>query len=61
MFVSYPSGALTVYYCWKGLKQQRYQQVGCLFGLFAGLGILSKYLFIYLLIAIDNIFYDFTS
>ena len=50
-----PFWALTVYYCWKGLKQNDITS-WFLFGLFAGLGILSKYLFIYLLIAIDVFF-----
>jgi len=50
-----PFWALTVYYCWKGLKQNDITS-WLLFGLFAGLGILSKYLFIYLLIAIDVFF-----
>ena len=50
-----PFWALTVYYSWKGLKQNDITS-WLLFGLFAGLGILSKYLFIYLLIAIDVFF-----
>ena len=50
-----PFWALTVYYCWKGIKQNDYV-TWLLFGLFAALGILSKYLFIYLLIAIDVFF-----
>ena len=50
-----PFWALTVYYCWKGLKQNDITN-WLLFGLFAGLGILSKYLFIYLLIALDVFF-----
>ena len=50
-----PFWSLTVYYCWKGLKQNDITS-WFLFGLFAGLGILSKYLFIYLLIAIDVFF-----
>ena len=50
-----PFWALTVYYCWKGLKQNDITS-WLLFGLFAGLGILSKYLFIYLLIALDVFF-----
>ena len=44
-----------VYYCWKGLKQNDITS-WLLFGLFAGLGILSKYLFVYLLIALDVFF-----
>ena len=50
-----PFWALTVYYCWRGLKQNDITS-WLLFGLFAGLGILSKYLFIYLLIALDVFF-----
>ena len=50
-----PFWALTVYYCWKGLNKNDITS-WLLFGLFAGLGILSKYLFIYLLIAIDVFF-----
>ena len=50
-----PFWALTVYYCWKGLKQNDITS-WLLFGLFAGLGILSKYLFIYLLVALDVFF-----
>ena len=50
-----PFWALTVYYCWRGLKKND-NLSWLLFGLFAGLGILSKYLFIYLLIAIDVFF-----
>tara|TARA_Y100000590_G_scaffold166613_1_gene190785 strand:+ start:2815 stop:4191 length:1377 start_codon:yes stop_codon:yes gene_type:complete len=50
-----PFWALTVYFCWKGIKQNdNYSWL--LFGLFAALGILSKYLFIYLLLAIDLFF-----
>ena len=50
-----PFWALTVYFCWKGIKQNdNYSWL--LFGLFAALGILSKYLFIYLLLAIDIFF-----
>ena len=50
-----PFWALAVYYCWRGLKKND-NLSWLLFGLFAGLGILSKYLFIYLLIAIDVFF-----
>ena len=50
-----PFWALAVYYCWQGLKKND-NLSWLLFGLFAGLGILSKYLFIYLLIAIDVFF-----
>ncbi len=50
-----PFWALTVYYCWKGVKQDD-NISWLLFGLFAALGVLSKYLFIYLLVAIDVFF-----
>ena len=50
-----PFWALTVYYFWKGLKQNDII-VWLLFGLFAAFGILSKYLFVYLLVAIDFFF-----
>ena len=50
-----PFWALSVYYCWKGIKSDAYAD-WLLFGLFAALGILSKYLFIYLLAAIDVFF-----
>ena len=50
-----PFWALTVFYCWRGIKNND-NLSWLLFGLFAGLGILSKYLFIYLLIAIDVFF-----
>jgi len=50
-----PFWALTVYYCWKGLKEND-NISWLLFGFFGALGILSKYLFIYLLAAIDVFF-----
>jgi 4-amino-4-deoxy-L-arabinose transferase-like glycosyltransferase len=50
-----PFWALTVYYCWKGIKKDDVTS-WLLFGLFAAFGILSKYLFIYLLVAIDVFF-----
>ena len=50
-----PFWALTVLYCWKGFKDNKTID-WLLFGLFAALGVLSKYLFIYLLIAIDVFF-----
>ena len=50
-----PFWALTVYYCWKGINQND-NISWLLFGLFAALGILSKYLFIYLLLGIDIFF-----
>ena len=39
-----PFWALTVLYCWKGFKQNDYTS-WLLFGFFAGLGVLSHYLF----------------
>jgi len=50
-----PFWALTVLYCWKGFKDNKTID-WFLFGLFAALGILSKYLFIYLLVAMDVFF-----
>jgi len=50
-----PFWALTVLYCWKGFKENKTID-WLLFGLFAVLGILSKYLFIYLLVAMDVFF-----
>ena len=50
-----PFWALTVYYGWKGINKND-NTAWLLFGLFAALGILSKYLFIYLLVAIDIFF-----
>ena len=47
-----PFWALTILYLWKGLKQNNTTD-WLLVGLFAGLGFLSKYLFIYLGLAID--------
>jgi len=50
-----PFWALSVLYAWKGFKDNKISD-WLLFGLFAGMGILSKYLFIYLLIAMDVFF-----
>ncbi len=50
-----PFWALSVLYCWKGIKYNRNFD-WLLFGLFAALGVLSKYLFIYLLIGMDIFF-----
>tara|TARA_Y100000590_G_scaffold256397_1_gene287918 strand:- start:5813 stop:7132 length:1320 start_codon:yes stop_codon:yes gene_type:complete len=50
-----PFWALSVLYCWKGFKDNKSSD-WLLFGLFAALGILSKYLFIYLLVAMDIFF-----
>ena len=50
-----PFWSLTIYYAWQSFKNDKiYNWV--LLGLFAGLGILSKYLFIYLLIGINFFF-----
>ena len=46
-----PFFALTVYYCWKGI-QQNDNVSWLLFGLFAALGVLSKYSFFYLLVGL---------
>ncbi len=51
-----PFWALTVYFSWKSLKNNKIYD-WLLFGLFAGLGVLSHYLFIYLLLSI--VFYFF--
>ena len=50
-----PFWALSVLYCWKALEENKIVD-WLLFGLFAALGVLSKYLFIYLLVAIDIFF-----
>ena len=47
-----PFWALTVLYLWKGFKDNKIMD-WLLLGLFAGLGFLSKYLFIYLGLGID--------
>ena len=47
-----PFWSLTVFYAWKGFKKNNTSD-WLLLGLFAALGVLSKYLFIYVLIAID--------
>ncbi len=46
-----PFWALSVLFCWKGFKEDKIID-WLLFGLFAALGVLSKYLFVYLLISI---------
>jgi len=52
-----PFWSLVVYYSWKIYQAKEIQFVDCfLVGLFAALGFLSKYLFIYLLISIDLLF-----
>jgi len=50
-----PFWALTVYYFWQCLEEDKLQN-WILLGLFAALGVLSKYLFIYLLIGITVFF-----
>ena len=50
-----PFWALTVFYCWKGIKRNSYES-WLLFGFFAALGVLSHYLFFYLLIALNLFF-----
>ena len=50
-----PFWALTVLYCWKGIKQNDYVS-WLLFGFFAGFGVLSHYLFFYLLMALNLFF-----
>ena len=50
-----PFWSLTVFYCWKGFKNNKYTD-WLLFGTFAAFGILSHYLFIYLLFTIDILF-----
>tara|TARA_Y100000590_G_scaffold412289_1_gene507121 strand:+ start:752 stop:2071 length:1320 start_codon:yes stop_codon:yes gene_type:complete len=50
-----PFWSLTILYCWRGLKNNMIND-WLLFGLFAALGVLSKYLFIYLLVAMDLFF-----
>jgi 4-amino-4-deoxy-L-arabinose transferase-like glycosyltransferase len=50
-----PFWSLTVYYSWQSFKNNKLHN-WMLFGLFAGLGVLSKYLFIYLLIGIKLFF-----
>jgi len=53
-----PFWALSVYYSWKIFDKQEvtFKDCFCL-GVFAALGFLSKYLFIYLLLAIDLLFF----
>ncbi len=53
-----PFWALTVYYTWRCVKHDKAADYVFL-GLFAGLGILSKYLFIYLIIGIIIVFFYF--
>ncbi len=52
-----PFWSLTVYYSWKIYNTKDIKFFDCFFvGLFAALGFLSKYLFIYLLVSIDLLF-----
>ena len=53
-----PFWALTVYYSWRCIKYDKVTDYVFL-GLFAGLGILSKYLFVYLIIGIKLVFIYF--
>ena len=53
-----PFWALTVYYTWRCIKYDKATDY-VLLGVFAGLGILSKYLFIYLIIGIKLVFIYF--
>ena len=50
-----PFWSLTIYYAWQSFKNDKTHN-WILFGLFAVLGVLSKYLFIYLLIGINFFF-----
>jgi 4-amino-4-deoxy-L-arabinose transferase-like glycosyltransferase len=53
-----PFWALCVFYSWKLFDKQQINIKDCfLLGVFAAIGFLSKYLFIYLLIAIDLLFF----
>ena len=53
-----PFWALCVYYSWKLFDKQLITFKDCLLlGVFAAIGFLSKYLFIYLLISIDLLFF----
>ena len=53
-----PFWTLCVYYSWKLFNNQEINFKDCLFlGIFAAIGLLSKYLFIYLLLAIDILFF----
>ena len=53
-----PFWALCVYYSWKLFDKQEISVKDCiLIGVFAAIGFLSKYLFLYLLLAIDLLFF----
>ncbi len=47
-----PFWALTILFCWRGLKQNKTLDWLC-FGIFSAFGILSHYLFLYLLFSLD--------
>jgi len=51
-----PFWSLTVYYCWKSINEKKIRN-WIFFGLFSGLGFLSKYLFVYLLLGIKTLFF----
>ena len=50
-----PFWTLTVLFCWKAVKNNKTSD-WLIFGLFAALGVLSHYLFVYLLAALDLFF-----
>jgi 4-amino-4-deoxy-L-arabinose transferase-like glycosyltransferase len=53
-----PFWALCVYYSWRLFEKQEVNLKDCFWlGIFAAIGFLSKYLFIYLLLAIDLLFF----
>ena len=53
-----PFWTLCVYYSWKLFDKQEVSFKSCFWlGVFAGIGFLSKYLFVYLLLAIDLLFF----
>ena len=53
-----PFWSLTVYYSWKIFDKKKINFKDCIWlGVFSAIGFLSKYLFIYLLIAIDSLFF----
>ena len=53
-----PFWSLTVYFSWKIYNDKEIKFIDCfLVGLFAAFGFLSKYLFIYLLVSIDILFF----
>ena len=53
-----PFWSLTVYFSWKIYTSKQIKFTDCfLVGLFASIGFLSKYLFLYLLVSIDLLFF----